>query len=223
MTSKDPKDGPAEGQNRTKKPRGMGGVILILALLMALFLVVSRSTLERDPSIDALYSHLFNGRVQSVDLSDTGTVRAQIQLKPGERPRDMEVFMPNLLRDHDDREMQMMRSLVNQRLDHTLFAGSDPLTEFAKAVESGSVRVTQAFFVTEHQPRSAEEHRARDGREPGSYLTAMLQEKDRSTYVKLEPTPGSKYSLQSVAVLLDQHHVPIRTQDLSLGNEFRIT
>jgi cell division protease FtsH len=220
MTSKDPKDGPAEGQNRTKKPRGMGGVILILALLMALFLVVSRSTLERDPSIDALYSHLFNGRVQSIDLSDTGTVRATIL----PTKRELEVFMPNLLRDHDDREMQMMRSLVNQRLDHTLFAASsDPLAEFAKAVESGSVRVTQAFFVTEHQPRNPEDHRDRDGREPGSYLTAMLQEKDRSTYVKLDPTPGSKYTLQSVAVLLDQHHVPVRTSELSLGNEFRIT
>ena len=67
MTNKEPKE-PAEGQGSPKKPRGMGGVILILALLMALFVVVSSSSRDGQNSVHAFYSHLLNSRLSNFTL-----------------------------------------------------------------------------------------------------------------------------------------------------------
>src|SRR5262245_25281318 len=100
-TNKPSKDAPDEGgPNRTRKPRGMGGVILILALLMVLFLIVSRSGLEAHSSIDALYSHLLNGRVERLTLTD-GVATAELKLENG-RTRTMEVVVRDLLRDGNE-------------------------------------------------------------------------------------------------------------------------
>ena len=56
MTDKESKE-PAEGQAPPKKPRGMGGVILILALLMALFVVVSSSGRDGQNSLHGFRLH----------------------------------------------------------------------------------------------------------------------------------------------------------------------
>ena len=57
--TKEPGDSP-----EARKPRGMGGVVLILALLMALFLVVSSGRSDGLNSVHAFYSYLLNGKVE---------------------------------------------------------------------------------------------------------------------------------------------------------------
>ena len=68
MTYNESKE-PKEGEGPPKKPRGMGGVILILALLMALFVVVSSSGRDGQNSVDAFYSHLLNSRLSGVTMT----------------------------------------------------------------------------------------------------------------------------------------------------------
>jgi len=88
----------------------MGGVVLILALLMALFLVVSKAGIEGSSSIDAFYSHLLNGQVEDLTLSD-GLATAQIRV--GDRPKTMEVVVRDLLRE----DTELYRTLPKLKLD----------------------------------------------------------------------------------------------------------
>ena len=77
MTNNESKE-PGDGQGAPRKPRGMGGVILILALVMALFLILSSSSGGGQSSIHAFRSHLLNGRLSNFTLDAQGTVSAPL-------------------------------------------------------------------------------------------------------------------------------------------------
>ena len=219
MTSKAQKDPNEDGKTKSKRPRGMGGVLLIMALLTSLFLVVARSNQEGQNSIDGLYSHLLNGRVEQLELSDSGQALAHVRVDG--KLQELEVFVREMMRA----DIQLYRSLVNQRINNTLYASSDSssLQRFADDVQNEAVHVSQVFFVNELEPRSGTEHKDKDGRKAGAYLTAILQTKNSSEYVRLDPQPASDKTLQQVAELLQKRGVPMRNVDLSLGNEFRTT
>jgi cell division protease FtsH len=219
MTSKAQKDPSEDGKTKSKRPRGMGGVLLIMALLTSLFLVVARSNQEGQNSIDGLYSHLLNGRVEQLELSDSGQALAHVRVDG--KLQELEVFVREMMRA----DIQLYRSLVNQRINNTLYASSDStsLQRFAEDVQKEAVHVSQVFFVNELEPRSGTEHKDKDGRKAGAYLTAILQTKNSSEYVRLDPQPASDKTLQQVAELLQKRGVPMRNVDLSLGNEFRTT
>ena len=227
MTNKDNKPPTDDGQNRARKPRGMGGVVLILALLMALFLVVSKAGLEGASSVDALYSHLLNGRVESLALSaDVATADVQVSTGTGNgtRTRQMEVVVRDFLKGEGD--IELYRSLTNQPLDTRLYpTGTDQLANFAADVKDDRVRVTQAFFVTERDAKGSAEPREKEDRKQGSYLTAFVQKDNGSYYVRLDPPAQSTgtWSLAKVAELLAEKKVPMRTFELSLGTEFRVS
>ena len=146
MTSKEPKE-PGEGQGGTRKPRGMGGVILILALLMALFLVVSSSAKEGQNSVHAFYSHLLNGRVQETSFSD-GVCSAKILLPDSAKPMPMEVVLRDKLRDREG-ELDLISTLQTQRLDTALYAGSNATGRFLADVKEHRVLPLRAFLVQE--------------------------------------------------------------------------
>src|SRR5262245_19431222 len=121
MTSKETKE-PGEGQTG-RKPRGMGGVILILALLMALFLVVSSNSRDGANSVSAFYHYLFNGQVNRVTVSD-GVVNAEI--RPDEtssKVTQLEVVVRDFQRNPTESEMELYQTLQAQRLDHSLYGG----------------------------------------------------------------------------------------------------
>ena len=219
MTSKAQKDPNEDGKTKSKRPRGMGGVLLIMALLTSLFLVVARSNQEGQNSIDGLYSHLLNGRVEQLELSDSGQALAHVRVDG--KLQELEVFVREMMRA----DIQLYRSLVNQRINNTRYASSDSssLQRFFDDVQNEAVHVSQVFFVNELEPRSGTEHKDKDGRKAGAYLTAILQTKNSSEYVRLDPQPASDKTLQQVAELLQKRGVPMRNVDLSLGNEFRTT
>ncbi|MCY2957895.1 MAG: ATP-dependent zinc metalloprotease FtsH [Planctomycetota bacterium] len=219
MTSKAQKDPNEDGKTKSKRPRGMGGVLLIMALLTSLFLVVARSNQEGQNSIDGLYSHLLNGRVEQLELSDSGQALAHVRVDG--KLQELEVFVREMMRA----DIQLYRSLVNQRINNTRYASSDSssLKRFADDVQNNAVHVSQVFFVNELEPRSGTEHKDKDGRKAGAYLTAILQTENSSEYVRLDPQPASDKTLQQVAELLQKRGVPMRNVDLSLGNEFRTT
>ncbi len=224
MTSKETKE-PGEGDGRGRKPRGMGGVILILGLLLALFVVVSSSGREGQNSVDALYSYLLNGYVEKLVLSPE-TATADIKYPDG-TTRQMEVVVRDFLRQPN--EIEEYRTLVSQRLDPALYAGPDATTTFRRDVENGRIRVMRAFLVQETEPKAPVSQRTsvleqRDPRKASSYLTALLLRDSKMHYVRLDaPSSGAGATLLDVANTLTKANVPVRTQSLSLGSEFRIT
>ncbi len=223
MTSKEPKE-PGEGQGGTRKPRGMGGVILILALLMALFLVVSSSAREGQNSVHAFYSHLFNGRVEEVTFSD-GVATAKVRLGP-DRTLPMEVVLRENLRREG--ELDLISTLQTQRLDASLYAGPNATGRFLTDVKERHILPLRAFLVQETESKAgaaaAARQTANDGRQAGNYLTVLLQRDSRVHYVRLDsPTVPGEPSLQDLTAALQGAGLDVRAEALSLGPDFRVT
>ncbi len=226
MTSKEPKE-PGEGQ-ANKRPRGMGGVILILALLMALFFVVSNSPRDGQSSVDALYSHLLNGRVDKWTMT-ADVVTADVRFDDGSG-RQYEVVVRDFLRsqDQDQNEIEFYRTLVAQRLDPSLYQGAAATSAFLGDLNSGAIRVLRAFLVHEVAGKSPVSGRAsadeKDPRKAGTYLTALLQRGSSVHYVRLDaPIAVDVPTLLDVTNALAKGGVPMRSLTLSLGTDFRIT
>ena len=60
MTPPKPKRTDDPAAKSPRKPRGIGGILLIMALLMALFFVVSQSGMDDEPGLYKFYQRLFN-------------------------------------------------------------------------------------------------------------------------------------------------------------------
>jgi len=224
MTSKEPKE-PGDGQTN-KRPRGMGGVILILALLMALFFVVSNPQRDGQSSVDALYSHLLNGHVDKWTMT-ADVVTADVRF-PDNSIRQYEVVVRDFLRSQDQNEIEFYRTLVAQRLDTSLYSGVAPTAAFLADLGSGAIRVLRAFLVQEVAGKSPVAGRAagddKDPRKAGTYLTALLQRGSSVHYVRLDaPIAVDVPTLLDVTKALAGSGVPMRSLTLSLGTDFRIT
>ena len=203
----------------------MGGVILILALVMALFLILSSSNSGGQSSIHAFRSHLLNGRLSNFTLDAQGTVSAQVNVE-GQPDRPIEVVVRPFLAS-DPNEAALYERLAAMRLDTTLYPIPEEATKrFLSDVREQRIRVENAFFVKEVEPVSTNNTTRQDGaRQPGSYLTAILQRNSELHYVRLDPPPSSSSpSLQQVTSELVDRGVPVRSYLLSLGSsDFRVT
>ena len=224
MTDKESKE-PAEGQAPPKKPRGMGGVILILALLMALFVVVSSSGRDGQNSLHAFYSHLLNGRLSKTTLSG-GVVSANVTSQ-GDRP--IEVVMQDFLRfggiDYDLLSTLSAEPLNTERYQNPE-GSSEGASRFLDDVREDRVRVLQAFFVNEVASReSTSEVASENGRSEGAYLTAIVQLDSTQEYVRVDgPSNGGKPTLKDICSELDTRGVPLQSLTLSLGgSDFRVS
>ncbi|MFT4844113.1 MAG: cell division protease FtsH [Planctomycetota bacterium] len=221
MTDKAPKE-PKEGEVPTKKPRGMGGVILILALLMALFVVVSSSSRDGQNSVHAFYSHLLNSRLSGVTMSG-GVVSGHVN---DQGDRQIEVVLRDFLTfggiDHD-----LLSTLSVTSLDSTLYGDSAvATTRFLDDLRENRVRVQQAFFVNEVASKAANATPVEgELRKEGAYLTALLQRGSSQYYVRIDSPPsGGSPTLQDVCAELDRLDVPLQSRTLSLGGaDFRVS
>jgi cell division protease FtsH len=223
MTDKESKD-PGEGQGPQKKPRGMGGVILILALLMALFVVVSSSGRDGQNSLHAFYSHLLNSRLTKISLSD-GVASAQVRTSQGDRP--IEVVMRDFL-EHGEIDHILFSNLAVSSLDTQQYPDATVATRrFLDDLREQRIRVWQAFSVSEVASKANPNANTNTEsvRKEGSYLTALLQRGSTDYYVRLDPPPpGSSPTLQEVVAELQALDVPVLRLSLSLGSgDFRVT
>ena len=211
---------PADSGKNARKPRGMGGVILIMAMLMALFVMVSQSNAEGQSSIDSFYSHLLNGQVTNLTLSDDV---ATVEVRSDNRVRQMDIVVRDFVRE----DIQLYNTLSKRSLDRVTYAPEDSSSpaRFLDDVEQGRVRVLNAWFVDEVAAKvpSTVAPRERDGREPASYVTALLQRGNEVDYVRVDANAASSVSLQGIANALVSRQVPIRNFTLSLGSEFRVS
>jgi cell division protease FtsH len=224
MTSKDPKD-PNDDPSR-RRPRGMGGVVLILAMLTLLFLVVSRSNADGHSSVHAFYSHLLNGRVSRLELED-GVASAEV--RDGDTVRQIKVVVRDFLRSENKDEIHLYSTLAAQVLDRDSYppGQSGSLARFQADLESGRIRVLQAFLVDEAPAKGTAAPTNRDDRtqrSEGVYLTVLLQTERSVKYVRLDTPPReAETSLLAIAEQLRRSGVPLREFHLSLGNqEFRV-
>jgi cell division protease FtsH len=220
MSDKPQKPSGSDDKDKQKKPRGMGGVFVILLMLMVLFAIVARQGLETHSSIDALYSHLLNGRVERLLI--TGDVAtAEIRNEKG-RPQAVEVVVRELLRE----DIQLFHQLATLKLDTAEYPNDakDPLGSFLADVEAGKARVLQAYFVHESAAK-AQTERTREEPDPraaGGYLCALLMKDNRTVYVRLDPSGAT--SLQQAHAALVAQNVAVRDFQLTLGTqEFRIS
>ncbi len=211
---------PADSGKNARKPRGMGGVILIMAMLMALFVMVSQSNAEGQSSIDSFYSHLLNGQVTNLTLSDDV---ATAEIRSDNRVRQMDIVVRDFVRE----DIQLYNTLSKRTLDRVTYAPEDASapSRFLDDVEQGRVRVLNAWFVDEVAAKvpTTVPARERDGREPASYLTALLQRGNEVDYVRVDAGPAATASLQDIANALVKRSVPLRNFTLSLGSEFRVS
>ena len=221
MTSKEPKE-PGEGQGG-RKPRGMGGIILIVALLMALFFVVSSAGQGSQSSMAAFYSYLLNGQLDELTFSD-GVATAK--MRPPNTGK-IEVVVRDFMRN-DQSEIDLYFSLSGQKLDLDAYRGG-ATTKFLAEVAKREILVWRAFFVTEFESKTGNAPTRSGGvadpRHEGAYVTALLQRDSKTQYVRIDaPAPGSgEKSLQEVAAALQAAGVPLRDFSLSLGaTDFRI-
>ncbi|MCA8948900.1 MAG: hypothetical protein KDE27_05315, partial [Planctomycetes bacterium] len=224
MTNNESKE-PAEEGSRGRKPRGMGGVILILALLTALFLVVSKAGIESQSTVHAFYSYLLNGRVESLSLSN-GVATAEVRTDKDEKRR-IEVVVREFLGNSQEDEVQLYSTLAAQKLDVTTYPADQPgsTARFLRDLEQKKFRGLRAFFIEETEPKAQRERKA-DGegaRKAGSYLTVLMQRDAGLDYVRLDPPVDGKPSLLDLTFALRDAGVPVRSEKLSLGDEFRIT
>jgi len=202
----------------------MGGVVLILALLMALFVVVSSSGRDGQNSVHAFYSHLLNSRLSNITLSD-GVVTARVKSADGvERP--IEVVLRDFLR-WGEIDYDLFSTLSVSTLDSQLYPDASVATSrFLEDVREKRVSIWHAFFTNEVAPKvSSSTASVDDTRKEGAYLTVLLQRGSNVHYVRIDaPTAVGAPTLQEVTDELESLNIPLHLRTLSLGNsDFRVS
>lgn len=223
MTEQEPKE-PADGQGPPRKPRGMGGVVLILALLMALFVVVSNSGRDGQNSVHAFYSHLLNSRLTNITLSD-GVVTAKVKGTQGvDKP--IEVVLRDFLR-FGEIDYDLFSTLSVTSLDTELYPDRSVATDrFLEDVKQERVSIWHAFFTNEVASKVTTPTKVQeDLRTEGAYLTVLLQRGSNVHYVRIDaPQATGVPTLQQVTSELTALNVPLHLRTLSLGSsDFRVS
>jgi len=145
----DPKrNGDEQERSGTKRPRGIGGVILILLLLLALLVMISNSGKEQDKSAYDFYIHLFNGRVANTTLSD-GRVVADIERasEAGNNKKErISVVLSDRLREDWG---PIVEDLLPRKLDTEAYVGGGGAERFLADFDAGEIFVERVFAISE--------------------------------------------------------------------------
>ena len=192
---------------RGRKPRGLGGVILILALLMALFVVVSKQG-ATDASVDSFFLKLFNGRILTVDSSGP-LVKVTYSAKDG-TVGQMEVP----LGPYWDEDYDLIHDLNDRTLDTATYGSrSDALSRFIADVENDKIQVIDAFFITEQPETVDQNHRP----PTNTYLTAIILKDQLESYVLVSPDGTGQIgaTLQDLRGALLARDIPVDSRKYS--------
>ncbi|MFO1052961.1 MAG: ATP-dependent zinc metalloprotease FtsH [Planctomycetota bacterium] len=194
------------GQQR--KPRGVGGVLLIMALLLALFVMVSRAGMQRDASIYDFYRYLLNARIEQTSWED-GRVVAQIR-NDQDLSEKIEVAFDRTL-EKDGPLIQRLLPFAG-RLDKTRYRGH--LDRLQQDVKNGSVMVKQAIFVAETAGAATDANA--DPAVSSSYVVAIVDDGEGERLVRADARAGDPTtSLVTLRRALIDRSVPIEDRSIS--------
>ena len=183
MTDKPEKPAPGDPNSKPKNPRGFGGVVLILALLLALFVVVSTSGMEGNDSEDAFYSRLFRGQVTSYDVSQ-GVITAEYEDPAAGDKKKQSGRMEAVLTDALASEFAMIRRIVGHK-PAPEYSGGNGLAQFYRDMQTGKVSVKEAFLISELPGRKKGTANPKD--EGGQFMSALVQIGDSEKYLLMAP------------------------------------
>ena len=208
----------SEDPGGQRRPRGLGGIVLILALLMALFVVVSRAGNDADSSIDLFYKRLLNGQVQR--LTWNGASADVAFLDENGNQRIAEVVVDDFREELPIPLIKRVLTYSGDRFDTTTYAEGGIAT-FLEDVSSGAIAVEHAFVVTEVPNPD------KDGAQgpQTSYVTALIQRGQQESYVRVDHKSGGP-TVQAVIGQLSEAGLRdnLRTTTLNLNpSAFRIT
>jgi cell division protease FtsH len=186
-------------------------VLLIIALLVALFFVVSQADGEDKGGIYAFYQRLFNGRIVEATLADNTLVATY--LDGNDEKQRMEVVLKGFLAG----DAAMIRDLLARRLDRDAYRRGG-LQQFLDDVRAGEIAVGKAYFITEHgnPKRMAPGATRLDDAAARRYLTAVIQDGNEQGYVLVEAPAGGQPTLQEVERALRERSVAVEHWPLEL-------
>ena len=201
-SGKSPQQQP-EGQDKDapRRPRGLGGVVLIMLLLLALFVMVSQAGMEQKYSIYDFYRVLFNGDVVKLNWQDEGK-KVAVTFKRSDKEDARSAKMELLTGKFTEDDRSLIASLVARTMDRETYDSG--LDKFAQDVKSNKIHVTTAIFVSTIDAK-------REDWEPSAHLepfpsdnfmTALIQEEDAVKYVRVIPGTNESMNLQTMSVLL---------------------
>lgn len=215
MTEKDSKQPPSKN-DAPRKPRGLGGVVLIIGLLTALFIVVSSAGMEDHSGLYQFYQRLLNCQIQEARLEEN-TLTARYTDNMG-RPRQMEIVLKGF-----EEDAELIRDLLPRKLDVDTYASDKALDDFIADLKSDEIEIERAFFITE---LAGHEDVPQEGAEPvieSQYLTAIILKGNQQIYVRIDPD-RSTATLQTAKTLLRDKSIETRSFPLSLNPKtFSIT
>jgi cell division protease FtsH len=201
-----------------RKPKGLGGVLLIMTLLLALFVMISRTGVQTEATVYDFYRHLFSGSIEATSWED-GRVLAQVRSDQDGRLEKIEVALDRAT-EADGRLIQRLLPFGG-RLDARTYQRR--VGEFQRQVEEGALGVTQAIFVTEmparQEPRPGEDPTqppAPTG-SPRSYAVAIVDDGagDGEKLFRIEAGGDNVANLLTLRQALETRGVPIEDRSIS--------
>ncbi|MEY2982182.1 MAG: hypothetical protein RL562_2409, partial [Planctomycetota bacterium] len=201
-----------------RKPKGLGGVLLIMTLLLALFVMISRTGVQTEATVYDFYRHLFSGSIEATSWED-GRVLAQVRSDQDGRLEKIEVALDRAT-EADGRLIQRLLPFGG-RLDARTYQRR--VGEFQRQVEEGALGVTQAIFVTEmparQDPRPGEDPTqppAPTG-SPRSYAVAIVDDGagDGEKLFRIEAGGDNVANLLTLRQALETRGVPIEDRSIS--------
>jgi cell division protease FtsH len=206
--------GSGGGSSGGRKPRGLGGVLLIMALLLALFVMISRTGTQTESSVYDFYRHLFSGTIEATSWED-GRVVAQVRSEQDGRLEKIEVALDRAT-ETDGRLIQRLLPFAG-RLDARTY--NRRIGALQQRIDAGEVGVTQAIFVTEMpaRPQVRPEERAAPTGAPRSYAIAIVDDGsgDGEQLYRVEAGDESAANLLTLRRLLEERGVPVEDRSIS--------
>ncbi len=218
-----PREDPQEAEG-ARRPRGLGGVILIMLLLLALFVMVSKAGSSNEYSIYDFNRLLVEGRFTKVTWEENDTwhenrVIAEFKMPDKKGIQTMEVALGEFS------ELETQRILVRELAPRQLEPfGRGQLSEFLKDAKDHKIAVKRAIFANIVPPKDEEDRkrlqsspRKYDG--PENYLAAIIQDGNRDRYVQVLPDESTEVTLATVRHYLAAQKTPIHDMALALDPE----
>ena len=209
-----------DGEKDGKKPRGMGGVFIIMLLLFLLFFVVSRSADQSKGSTYDFWHKLYNGEFSKVVISSDNQVLGEYIDPQTKRPRKFQTTFKGMTPD----ERQTIELIQAQTVDDQTYSSPAALLS---EVSNGEAQVHRAWQIQQTEElKLPEGPRNKPPKKPTrsvqSYLTALVLRGNHTHYVRIPVDQSQDASLGKLVSTLDSRGVKVKTVAIAPDDRFEV-